>query len=38
MGLEKDLFSHTHGMPCTNTTANSNSEAVCIQNAEPSVF
>lgn len=38
MGLGKGPLSNTHNVLSANTAANSNSEAECIHNVEPSVF
>lgn len=38
MGLGKGPLSNTHSELSANTAANSNSEADCIHNVEPSVF
>lgn len=38
MGLGKGPLSNTHSVLSANTAANSNSEAECIHNVEPSVF
>lgn len=38
MSLRKGPLSNTHSVLSTNTAANSNSEAECIHNVEPSIF